>query len=222
MAVNDSTAPKAIPLTGAVGIGDEAGVDRSINLLKNIKKITGANSSNSSLNDLRNFFKSYVGVTGNFTHTGNTTTTVGLSDFRGSYIYGFRVKVTNETASYYENDLTGKIEFQGSFGQRDTYTVYKDGTGAIISNYGITATYSNLDGGTAASKYAPYTLTVYHGSGLTRNINGVSILVYVGYGSLNLPYATYYGVSYNNVSDWTDFLMLPTQTEFRPYPVTYP
>ena len=219
MAVDDSTAPKAIPTTGAIGIGDDAGVDRSINLLKNIKKATGARDSNSSLNDLRNFFKSYVGVTGNFAHTGNTTTEVGLSAFRGAYIYGFRVKVKNETASYYGNSNDGIVEVRGTFGDKASYTVYLSTKGTFVNNYGVTTSYTDLDAG---SSYTSYILNVYHGSGATINNNGVSATVYVGYGLTNLPYITYNSISYTNVSDWTDFLMGATQTGFRPYPVTYP
>ena len=65
MAVNDSTAPKSIPKTGQLSPGLNA-ADRSINLLKNIKTATDRDQSNTSINELRNWFRTYVGFAGNF------------------------------------------------------------------------------------------------------------------------------------------------------------
>lgn len=221
MAVNDSTAPIAIPNTGSISFGSTAGPNSSLNLLKNIKKITAANQSNSSLNELRNFFKGYIGAPGNFTNTGATQTPIKMSDFRNSYIFGARITVKNETAyPGYGTKTDGIIYAQGTFGNKNSYKLWLDGRGTVQANYGVNAVWSGLNGGYSVT-HIGYSLYVYQ----ELNANPIGFSVYVGYGA-NIPYVIYEGVQYNCVgtqaSSWLEFLQGPTDVNTRAYPLSYP
>lgn len=120
MAVNDSTAPKGIPTTGQLSPGLNA-ANRSINLLKNIKTATNRTEANTSINELRNWFRTYVGFAGNFDNNKANNKQVNLSDFRGAEILGVDVKFKNETNSTYGTNNNAQVIIKGLFSQKVKY-----------------------------------------------------------------------------------------------------
>lgn len=149
MAVNDSNAPKNIPTTGELSPGN-ASTERSINLLKNIKTSTGQNEADSSINSLRNWFRTYVGNAGNFTNSKASGSQINLSDFRGAEILGVDVKVVNETNSTYGTKNDAKVILKGLFSQREKYRfIGTQGVGGSVSKFvshGDEATLTGFDG----------------------------------------------------------------------------
>ena len=122
MAVNDSTAPTSIPTTGQLSPGlNEA--NRSINLLKNIKTATARAQANTSVNELRNWFRTYVGFAGNFSNNKANNEQVQLSDFRGAQILGVDVKFRNETNSTYGTNNDALVILKGLFSQKIRYNL---------------------------------------------------------------------------------------------------
>ena len=120
MAVNDSTAPKSIPKTGQLSPGLNA-ADRSINLLKNIKTATDRTQANTSINELRNWFRTYVGFAGNFDNNKGNNEQINLSEFRGAEILGVDVKFKNETNSAYGTKNNAQVIIKGIFSQKVKY-----------------------------------------------------------------------------------------------------
>jgi len=134
MAITDTTAPKNIPSTGALGIGSTAGVDRSINLVRNIKRTTTA-TSEGSMDRLRNWFNDYVGTPGGFTALSGSES-IALSQWRGARITGFSVQARNETSNPgYDNNNDGRLTCQGFFDDK-TSTKFK----LVRSSYNSTKT----------------------------------------------------------------------------------
>lgn len=151
MAINDSNAPRSIPASGEVSPGN-TNADRSINLLKNIKTETNRAQSDTSLNALRNWFRTYIGGTGNFDNTGNSETQVNLSDWHDTSILGIGIQTTNETSSTYGTNNDAKITLQGFFSEKIKYLfVINYGRGALTviktSLHGNSVTYTGFDGG---------------------------------------------------------------------------
>ena len=157
MAVNDSTAPKGIPTTGQLSPGlNEA--NRSINLLKNIKTATARAQANTSVNELRNWFRTYVGFAGNFDNNKANNEQVNLSDFRGAEILGVDVKVKNETNSTYATNKDFKVIIKGLFSQKYKYSVGVEQGSRSLNNtilHGNTATFTGFDGARPGSTTNP-------------------------------------------------------------------
>ena len=152
MAVEDSSAPKGIPTSGEVSPGN-TGEDRSINLLKNIKTSTSRTEVNTSVNSLRNWFRTYVGTTGNFSNTKSSGQQVNLSDFHGATILGIAVIATNETSSTYGTNDDAKVLLQGVFSEKRAYR-YEMNNQSKLAAHGESVTFTGLGGGTE------YTVTV--------------------------------------------------------------
>ena len=152
MAVDDSSAPKGIPTSGEVSPGN-TGEDRSINLLKNIKTSTSRTEVNSSINSLRNWFRTYVGTTGNFSNTKSSGQQINLSDFHGTTILGIGVSTINETSSTYGTNNNAKVSLQGIFSEKNAYR-YEMNNQSKLAAHGASVTFIGLEGGTE------YTVTV--------------------------------------------------------------
>ena len=152
MAVDDSSAPKGIPTSGEVSPGN-TGEDRSINLLKNIKTSTSRTEVNSSINSLRNWFRTYVGTTGNFRNTKSSGQQANLSDFRGTTILGIGVSTINETSSTYGTNNNAKVSLQGIFSEKNAYRDEMNNQSKLAA-HGESVTFTGLGGD------AEYTVTV--------------------------------------------------------------
>ena len=144
MAVDDSSAPKGIPTSGEVSPGN-TGEDRSINLLKNIKTSTSRTEVNTSVNSLRNWFRTYVGATGNFSNTKSSGQQVNLSDFHGATILGIAVIAINETSSTYGTNDDAQVILQGIFSEKRAYRFVINNQSKIVFHGGNT-TFIGLDG----------------------------------------------------------------------------
>lgn len=167
MAIDDTNAPKSVPLSGALSFGSTAGTDRSLNLLKNIKIATAQNQANSTLNEMRNFFRDYVGEPGAFDQTGASGTQANMSDFYGSYIYGFEIQAQNETPrATYHNNNNGAIRFKGVLGDRVTYTFKVGDSASQTVNHGAYATFTGLN--TATNSFTRYNCSAWHRTPETR------------------------------------------------------
>ena len=141
MAVDDSTAPIGIPETGQLSPGLNA-ANRSINLLKNIKTPTTRAEANTSINELRNWFRTYVGFAGNFSNNKANNEQVQLSDFRGAQILGVDVKFRNETNSTYGTNNNALVILKGLFSQKIRYQ-FTVGQGNKIPDITRTALHGN-------------------------------------------------------------------------------
>lgn len=157
MSVNDSNAPKGIPSSGEVSPGN-TGSDRSINLLKNIKTSTSRTKSNSSVNELRNWFRTYIGSGGDFDNTGGNQTQANLSDWHGTGILGIGLRTTNETSSTYGVNDDAKIEIGGYFSEKFKYSFALNGTTKTATR-GVSVTFTGLQGGTSTTG-TEYTINV--------------------------------------------------------------
>tara|TARA_R110000868_G_scaffold7361_6_gene40151 strand:+ start:683 stop:1453 length:771 start_codon:yes stop_codon:yes gene_type:complete len=166
MAVDDSTAPKGIPVSGEVSPGN-TGANRSINLLKNIKHGTGRTEINTSVNALRDWFKTYVGVTGNFSNASNTGQQVNFSDFHGTTILGVIATAVNETHSTYGTNNNAKVSLQGIFSDKYSYIFSMNGQIKIALNGSLVdlpgpkvVEFTGLQGGKDGQTGTEYTVTV--------------------------------------------------------------
>lgn len=160
--IDDSSAPKSIPSSGKLGPGTTAGTDRSINLVKNIKTVTGA-SEKSSLDELRSWFKTFVGSNGNFNNTGGSGSQVKMSDWYGVSIFGIRLRTKNETSSKYGTNNNAILYITGRFSQKYNYRLEYDSTNVLInrSEYPVTG----LDGGTGnTGTYKKFKITPLYNS----------------------------------------------------------
>ena len=158
MAINDSNAPKHIPGSGEISPGN-TNTDRSINLLKNIKTSTTRVQSNTSLNSLRNWFRTYIGGSGNFDNSGSSGTQVNLSDWHGAGILGVGVQTTNETQSTYGTNNDATVTLQGYFSEKFKYT-FTVNNQSKTSFHGESVTFTGLEGGTADTPSLGYTCNV--------------------------------------------------------------
>jgi hypothetical protein len=142
VSIDDSNAPKGIPSDGPIAVGISAGVDSSINLLKNIKKETAANEPNSKYRELSNWFYEFVGNTGNFTGSlSSTNAEVKSSQWKNSTIVGFTLKARNESASTYNNANNATLTVRTYFGfqnARFKYTMSRPSGGFFGGNRYIT------------------------------------------------------------------------------------
>lgn len=131
VSINDSNAPKGIPSDGPIAVGESAGVDSSINLLKNIKKETAQNEPNSSYRELSNWFYEFVGNTGNFTGSlSSTDAEVKSSQWKNCTIVGFSLVARNESASTYNNANNAMLTVHTYFGYQNAlfkYTMSRSG-----------------------------------------------------------------------------------------------
>ena len=132
ISIDDSNAPKGIPGSGGpIAVGSSAGVDSSINLLKNIKKETTENQANSKYRELSNWFYEFVGNTGNFTGSlSSTNAEVKSSQWRDSTIVGFSLGAINESASTYNNANNAALAVRTYFGYQNAlikYTMSRSG-----------------------------------------------------------------------------------------------
>ena len=158
MAIDDSNSPKNIPDSGQVSPGN-TNSDRSINLLKNIKTVTPRNQSNTSVNQLRNWFRTYIGSGGDFNNTGGNQKQVNLSDWHGVGILGIGIVVTNETHSKYGTNNDAKIRIRGYFSEKYKYT-FKLGTQSKTATHGNDVTFTGLQGGDDNAVGKEYTIDV--------------------------------------------------------------
>lgn len=174
MAINDSNAPKGIPSSGEVSPGN-TGSDRSINLLKNIKTSTSRTKSNSSVNELRNWFRTYIGSGGDFNNTGGNQTQANLSDWHGTGILGVGVQTTNETQSTYGTNNDATVTLQGFFSEKFKYT-FTVNNQSKTSLHGNSVTFTGLQGGNDQTG-TEYEITVD-----SKNTNTFTAEIYVGGG----------------------------------------
>jgi hypothetical protein len=149
MAIDDSSAPKSIPNSGEVSPGSSK-ADRSINLLKNIKTSTSRTTSNTSIDALRNWFRTYVGTTGNFSNNKSAGQQVNLSDFHDSAILGIAVTTTNETSSTYGTNNNAKVFIRGYFSEKFRYS-FETNNQTKTAFHGNNATFTGFDGGTGST-----------------------------------------------------------------------
>lgn len=132
ISIDDSNAPKGIPGSGGpIAVGSSAGVDSSINLLKNIKKETTENEANSKYRELSNWFYEFVGNTGNFTGSlSSTNAEVKSSQWRDCTIVGFALGAINESASTYNDANNAALAVRTYFGYQNAlikYTMSRSG-----------------------------------------------------------------------------------------------
>jgi hypothetical protein len=158
MAVNDSTAPKGIPKTGEVSPGSNK-ADRSINLVKNIKTSTSRTTANTSIDSLRNWFRTYVGTTGNFSNNKSAGQQVNLSDFHDTTILGIGITTTNETSSTYGTNNNAKVFLRGYFSDKNSYGFLMNGV-RKIAFHGDNVSFIGLQGGEDGKTGTEYTVTV--------------------------------------------------------------
>jgi len=155
-----ATAPTRISNTGQIGIGLNQN-NRSLNLLKNIKTSTSRTQSDSSLNQLRNWYRTYVGETGNFENVRGNNKQINFSDFRNSQILGVSLVTTNETNSSHSGNNNAKLTVQGIYGEKFKYIItliaQTGGFGPVIPPTTTTTTTTTPAPGTTTP--APTTTT---------------------------------------------------------------
>ena len=188
MAVDDSSAPKGIPKSGELSPGN-TGANRSINLLKNIKTSTSRTQVNSSVNSLRNWFRTYVGTSGNFSNAKSSGQQVNLSDFHDTTILGVVVTTVNESSSTYGTNNDAKVNIQGIFGEKYKY-YFSMNNQQKIALHGQAVSFTGLPAGTqynmvvssfdtdetVAQPSASFKVTVaYEGAGEVRGQNTTGI-----------------------------------------------
>ena len=137
--------------SGPLGPGTTAGVNRSINLLKSMKDAsTSANEPNSSINELRNWFRDNVGSQGLVTDTlvAANNTTVSMDDWHGVLIYGMQLRVRNEkkNGSYWTGN-NGFIQFLGVYGDQKAYRFTVTGQGSKTGNWQTNINFGSLNVG---------------------------------------------------------------------------
>lgn len=158
----------------------------SLNTLKNTLETTGATAPNTSLNALRNWFRDRVGNTGNFTHTGATNTTVGLSAFSERFIYGFYAHGWSESVdnTYYDNN-DGGVTFWWAWGDNNAnqFAFYLNGRGWVTPNQngGVNTgtAFHSLSGATKTTRTTDYQCYVQHRGATSR----VGFIIRIGYGT---------------------------------------
>lgn len=153
VSINDSSAPKGIPSDGPIAVGNSAGVDSSINLLKNIKKETDQNEPNSRYRELSNWFYEFVGNTGNFTGSlSSTDAEVKSSQWKNCTIVGFTVKAKNESTSTYNNADNATLTVRTYFGYQNAlfrYTMSRSGYTTQVktpASHASSITFTNMNG----------------------------------------------------------------------------
>ena len=138
-----------LPSAGKLSVGSTAGASSSINVLKSLKAGNAANASNSSLNVLRNWFKTNVGTQGKVAGTlqNPSNSVVKMDDWHGVLIYGMSIRVRNEKKNgSYWNGTTGGVQMSGVYGARSNYRFIFNGSSKTV-NSGVTASYGPIDVG---------------------------------------------------------------------------
>lgn len=204
--------PKSIPTTGQLGVGNTAGVDRSINLLKNLKAGNSQNQPNSSINGLRNWFRDNVGSRGKVSGTlvDGSGSQVDVSDWRGVLIYGMELQAKNEAKNgTYWNGNNGAVRMRGWQGDQVNYRFTFDNTVKIV-NYGVWAVFNNLNVGNSNGASNAYAAFVAHRTE-TSTVEGFQVKLFsVASGSPKQPQVNQWGIdnktfnlSSNNGSGYT-------------------
>ena len=204
--------PKSIPTTGQLGVGNTAGVDRSINLLKNLKAGNSQNQPNSSINGLRNWFRDNVGSRGKVSGTlvDGSGSQVDVSDWRGVLIYGMELQAKNEAKNgTYWNGNNGAVRMRGWQGDQVNYRFTFDNTVKIV-NYGVWAVFNNLNVGNSNGASNAYAAFVAHRTE-TSTVEGFQVKLFsVASGSPKQPQVNLWGIdnktfnlSSNNGSGYT-------------------
>lgn len=204
--------PKSIPTTGQLGVGNTAGVDRSINLLKNLKAGTAQNNPNSSINGLRNWFRDNVGSQGKVSGTllGVSGSQVNVSGWRGVLIYGMELQAKNEAKNgTYWNGNNGAVRMKGWEGDQVNYR-FTFGNKVKTVNYGVWAVFDNLDVGSENGDSTTYAASVTHRDDITTSEEFQVKLFSVASGSPRIPQVIQWGIdnktfnlSSNNGSGYT-------------------
>ena len=172
--------------SGELSVGDAAGSNRSINLLKNEgKNVTVAhNQANSSLKDLHDWFKAHAHI------TESDATGTGQSDIKFSEFYKAQILECTfygypESSSYYGNANNGYTYFVA-----DADSLVLDGpggtTGDYICNYstGLNYSWSSLVNSNAATLQSGLNGGAWHNIYVRDGNTGAYIgqQVYSGYG----------------------------------------
>ena len=152
---NDSQAPKGLNSSGPIAVGGSG--NSSINNLKNIKTATANAKANSKLGELNDWFMTYVGSTGKYSGTADSSTaTTKMSYFRNAEIVGFSVQMRNESLNAaYNNNNNGQLKVRPYFGHQDGKLKFQlTGSGYNATktpSYGGTSTFTGINGGTNTS-----------------------------------------------------------------------
>jgi hypothetical protein len=179
VSIDDSNAPKGIPSDGPIAVGNSAGVDSSINLLKNIKKETTENEANSKYRELSNWFYEFVGNTGNFAGSlSSTDAEVKSSQWKNSTIVGFTLIAGNETASTYNDADNATLTVRTYFGFQNAlfrYTMSRSGYTTQTktpASHGSSITFTGMNGDLNGYNFsAQYSSGVTLGNTLTMVFN---------------------------------------------------
>lgn len=133
----------------------------SINSCKALHTGTAWNEANSSINNLRNWFRNNIGSRGNFKNSLASGERVDFSDFSGTGIYGFWVDAWSETTSTYQNTNDGGVTLwaYGGDGNVNNFKFWLETRGWVIpngaNNTGTNTSFHALTSGT-------YTVHVEH------------------------------------------------------------
>jgi hypothetical protein len=158
----------------------------SLNTLKGVRVATAAGAPNTSLNDLRNWFRDNIGNTGNFTHTGANGASIGLSEFSQRFIYGFYAGGWSESIdnTYYDNN-DGGVTFWWAWGDNNAnnFAFYLNGRGWVSPNQNNstntgTAFHSLSGAWNAWNTSTDYQCYVYH----RTTTSTVGFKIRIGYG----------------------------------------
>ena len=204
--------PKSIPTTGQLGVGNTAGVDRSINLLKNLRAGNAQNEPNSSINGLRNWFRDNVGTKGKVggTLVGGSGSQVDVSDWRGVLIYGMELQAKNEAKNgTYWNGNDGAVRMKGWQGDQVNYRFTFNNKVKTV-NYGVWAEFAGLDVGDQNGASKLYTAAATHRTDTSTSEDFQVKLFSVASGSPKQPQVIQWGIdnktfdlSSNNGSGYT-------------------
>lgn len=173
-------ANKRLESSGEISIGNAAGDNRSINLLKNEGKneTVSHNQADTSIKSLHDWFYNNAHITESDA-TGANQSNIKLSEFYKAQVLECTFYGYPESASHYGDSNNGYSYFVV-----DTDCLVRDGSGDYICNYSTgTSSWSSLVNNNAASVQtginAGATLNVYVRDGNTGAYMGQS--VYIGY-----------------------------------------
>lgn len=157
----------------------------SLNALKNTLEATSSTASNTSLNELRNWFRDRVGNRGNFTNIGSNGTQTGVSDFSQRFIYGFYAHGASESTdnTYFDNN-DGGVTFAWAWGDNygPNYSFFLATRGWVTANANGNANtgsaFHGLSGATHTVRSTDYQGYVYH----RTSTSIVGFTIRIGYG----------------------------------------
>lgn len=180
-------ADNVLPTSGEISVGDSAGSNRSINLLRNEGKneTVVSNQANSSIKDLHDWFFANAHITES-NATGTSQSDIKFSEFYKAQILECVFYGNPESTSDYGDSNNGYSYFVV-----DTDSVVKDSGGDYIVNYSTgTTSWSSLTNNSTATVQssidAGATVNVYVRDGITGAYIGQS--VYIGYGGSAASY----------------------------------